>query len=84
MTKETLEQISTRNYAKELDKAWETCWTRKIVIAAITYLSAIIFLWMIDAPDPYFSALVPVGGFLLSTSTLSPIKKWWVSYQNQN
>ncbi len=80
--KETLEQIATRNKIKELDKAWETCWTRKIVIAATTYVSALIFLWMIAVPAPYFSALVPAGGFLLSTSTLSPIKKWWINKQS--
>lgn len=78
---ETLEQIVARNRAKELDKAWETSGTRKGVIALITYASAVLFLWVIKVPEPYLAALVPVGGFILSTATLSPLKKWWVDRQ---
>jgi hypothetical protein len=81
---ESLEQITTRNHAKEIDKAWETSWTRKLTIAIITYASALLFLWLIKVPEPYFAALVPVGGFLLSTSTLAPIKHWWVNRSSQN
>ncbi len=78
MDKKSLEQIAARNHAKELDKAWETSWTRKLTIAAVTYISALVFLWVIEVPEAYFAALVPVGGFLLSTTTLAPIKKWWL------
>lgn len=77
---ETLEQITTRNRTKELDKAWENSWTRRIIIAALTYISALIFLWIIEVPEPYWAACVPVGGFLLSTVTLAPIKKWWLKH----
>lgn len=84
MTQEALKQIAARNHAKELDKAWETSWTRKLVIAVITYACALVFLWIIAVPEPYFAAIVPVGGFLLSTATLAPLKKWWVSLPPQN
>lgn len=84
MTKEILEQIAARNHAKELDKAWETSWTRKLTIAVITYFSALLFLWIIEVPEPYLAACVPVGGFLLSTATLVPLKKWWLSRQSQS
>ena len=78
---ETLEQIAARNRAKELDKAWETSWMRKGIIALMTYMSAVLLLWIIEVPSPQIAALVPVGGFILSTATLSPIKKWWISRQ---
>lgn len=81
MSNETIKQIAARNRAKEIDKAWETSWTRKGVIATITYASAVLFLWIVKVPEPYLAALVPVGGFLLSTATLAPIKKWWVNRQ---
>lgn len=82
--KESLKQITARNHQKELDKAWETSWTRRLAIAVITYISALLFLWMIKVPEPYFAAIVPVGGFLLSTATLAPIKKWWARQWSQN
>lgn len=79
--KNELEIIKARNHAKEIDKAWEISWTRKITIAVITYLSALLFLVIIAVPNPYFAAVVLVGGFLLSTLTLNPLKKWWVNRQ---
>lgn len=81
---QSLEQIEARNRAKELDKAWEVSWTRRLVIAAITYASAVLFLWVINVPQPYLAALVPVGGFILSTLSLAPIKQWWLSRHGQN
>ena len=77
----SLQDIQNRNRAKELDKAWEGSWTRRSAIALITYLSALTFLWMIKVPEPYLAALVPVGGFLLSTTTLRPLKTWWLKRQ---
>jgi len=53
-------------------------------MAVITYASALVFLWIIAVPEPYFAAIVPVGGFLFSTATLTPIKKWWISRLTQN
>ena len=31
-------ELEERNKRVELDKAWETSWTRKIIIAVLTYL----------------------------------------------
>ncbi len=78
MKRETIDQINKR---VDSNKQWETSWTRKVVIAAITYISALIFLWVIEVPDPYLAALVTTGGFLLSTSTLQPIRILWEKYK---
>ncbi len=39
-----LELIKKRNHSVELDKAWEKSWTRRIFIAGLTYIIALI--WM--------------------------------------
>ena len=36
-------QIKERNKRVELDKKWETSWTRKICIMILTYIVLIIF-----------------------------------------
>ena len=76
MNKE-IESIKKRNKRVEADKAWEISKTRKSIIAVLTYLVIVIFLILINAPNPWFNAFIPVVGFILSTMTLSFIKEWW-------
>ena len=78
--KEELEKIKERNHRVEADKAWETSKVRRILIALMTYLVIVIFLWTIDAPNPWLSAIVPTIGFILSTLTLPFFKKIWLGY----
>ena len=73
-----VKKLTERNKRVETDKAWETSKTRRIIIAVITYSVVVIFLYSIGATKPWLSALVPTVGFLLSTLTLSLIKKFWV------
>ncbi len=75
---QSIEQIFERNSRVEMDKAWETSKTRRTVIAGITYIVATFFMWRIGATDPYINALVPTGGYLLSTLSLPFIKKHWL------
>jgi hypothetical protein len=74
-----IEKILERNQRVEADKAWEVSWTRRIFIAAVTYITACVFLWLIDSPNFAVSALVPTGGYLLSTLSLPSLKNWWLS-----
>jgi len=76
--KKDIESIKERNRRVETDKAWETSKTRRIIIAAMTYLVIVIFLYIIDAPKPWLIALVPTIGYLLSTLTIQLFKKWWI------
>jgi len=73
-----IERIKERNKRVEADKAWETSWARKIVIAAFTYILASLVLVSIGAPAPLINAFIPTLGFVLSTMTFDFIKNKWV------
>lgn len=73
-----LENIKKRNKKVELDKAWETSWTRKICIMVLTYIVVIIYSYFITKYNTVLlSSLVPVIGFTLSTLSLKYIRKIW-------
>ncbi len=74
----TLEQIEERNRRVEADKAWETSKTRRAVIALITYTIAALFMYRIGIDNHLVNALVPTGGYLLSTLSLPFVKGWWL------
>lgn len=76
--KKEIENIKQRNKRVELDKKWETSWTRKICIMVLTYIVVIIYSYVIKAFDNIFlSSLVPVIGFTLSTLSLKLVRKIW-------
>lgn len=71
-----IEQIKQRNKKVELDKAWETSWTRRICIMILTYIVVIIYSHLIQNTNNIaLSSLVPVIGFTLSTLSLKLIRK---------
>ena len=78
--KKELQKIIERNKKVEADKAWETSFTRKSIIALMTYLLIVLFLWIVKVPSPWLSALVPAIAFILSTLTLPFFKRWWLKY----
>lgn len=75
---EEINKIKERNKRVEMDKKWETSWTRKIVIMILTYIVVIIYSYVIKEYDNIFlSSLVPVIGFTLSTLSLKIVRKIW-------
>ena len=72
-----VEVIEERNARVELDKAWETSWTRRISIGLLTYGVIIIYLIAIDNDKPFINAAVPAVGFMLSTLVLRQIRNIW-------
>ena len=73
---ERVENIEKRNKKVELDKSWETSWTRKICIMILTYIVVIIYSYLVRKHNNIFlSSLVPVIGFTLSTLSLKLIRK---------
>ena len=42
--KKEIESIKERNKRVDLDKRWETSWTRKICICILTYIVVIIYI----------------------------------------
>jgi len=75
---ESIQQILERNKRVEADKAWETSKTRRGFIMLITYVTACCFLYLIGNDAFWINALVPMGGYLLSTLSLPPLKRWWL------
>ena len=70
--------IKKRNKNVELNKAWETSFTRKICIMILTYIVVILYSLSISKINNVFlSSLVPVIGFTLSTLSLKAIRKIW-------
>ena len=73
-----IESIEKRNKRVELDKAWETSWTRRLCICVLTYLVVLLYSYVISKNNNIFlSSLVPVIGFTLSTLSLGFIRKIW-------
>lgn len=48
-----IKDIKQRNKRVEVDKAWETSWTRKIVIAVLTYIVIVLFFVFAGLPKPF-------------------------------
>ena len=68
-------KIKERNKRVELDKAWETSWTRKICICILTYIVVVIYSYLINKNNNiWLSSLVPVIGFTLSTVSLNLVR----------
>jgi hypothetical protein len=78
---ERLHIIEARNTRVEYDKAWETSFIRRSLIAGITYGCSVILLSVMGHDGVLKHALVPVMGYLLSTFSLPPIKKLWIEKQ---
>lgn len=73
-----IEAIEKRNKKVEIDKAWETSWTRRVCIMILTYIIVIIYSYIVKNYDNILlSSLVPVIGFTLSTLSLKLIRKIW-------
>ena len=77
-----IEAIKQRNQRVETDKAWETSWTRKIIILVLTYLVIVIFFYFAELPQPFINAIVPAVAFVISTLTVPLFKKWWLDKHN--
>ncbi|MEK9143723.1 MAG: hypothetical protein AAB481_03780 [Patescibacteria group bacterium] len=81
---ERIIRIEERNGRVELGKAWETSFTRKLFISLFTYLAIAIYMYAIGMSNPWLNAIIPTVGFLLSTLTLSFVRKFWEKYFNRN
>lgn len=76
--KEEIDKIKERNKKVELDKKWETSFTRRLCIAILTYIIVVFYTSLISKSSNIFlSSLVPVIGFLLSTLSLRLVRKVW-------
>jgi hypothetical protein len=72
-----VDALEERNRRVELDKAWETSLTRKLLIAAFTYIVMLSFFLAAGLPRPFVNSIVPSGAYLLSTLSLTFFRKLW-------
>ncbi len=73
-----IKNIEERNKRVELNKRWETCWTRRLCIIVLTYIIVIFYTFLIRKYDAILlSSLVPVIGYTLSTLSLKLVRKAW-------
>ncbi len=73
-----IREIKERNKRVELDKAWETSWTRRILLAVFTYFVIVLFFLAASLPRPFLNPIVPTLGFLISTFVLPFAKEIWI------
>jgi len=78
--KRDIEKIKQRNKRVEADKAWETSWSRKILVTILTYIVIVIFFYFAGLPKPFTNSIVPAVAFVLSTATLPMFKKLWIKH----
>lgn len=77
-----LNEIKERNKKVEADKAWEISGLRRGIIVGFTYFIAVVFMASVNIEKPFTNALIPTGGYFLSTLTLKPLKRWWTEKYN--
>lgn len=75
-----IEKIKERNKRVETEKAWETSWTRRAMIAVLTYTVISIVFIFIGISDPLKNAVVPSIAFILSTLSGPFVKRVWLKY----
>jgi preprotein translocase subunit SecF len=78
-----LTAIEDRNKKVELDKAWETSLSRKVIISILTYLTIVLFFCVAKLPKPFINSIVPTTGFVLSTLSLPYFKRIWINYKTK-
>jgi len=78
-----IQAILERNKRVEADKAWEISLTRRGFISLMTYGIACLFLWLIESPNFYFTALVPTGGYIISTLSIPWLKTRWIKSRSE-
>ena len=79
-----IEKIEQRNKKVEVDKAWETSWTRRVLLTIFTYLAIGVYMWAINISRPWLNAVVPAVAFMLSTLTMPFFKKLWLKNKGKS
>ena len=79
---ERVRKIEERNERVEADKAWETSFARRAILAVSSYLVIAIFFLAIDIPSPWLNAIVPALAFMIQQLSMPFFKKWWLKRKN--
>ncbi len=80
---ERIQALEERNKNGETDKAWETSWTRRVILLVCTYITIGLYLSVIQVGKPWINAIVPAIGFMISTLSMPLFKKMWLALQRK-
>ncbi len=80
----SLELILERNRRVEAEKAWEVSFTRRAFLALLTYLTAVLLLWLIGEERFLLLSLIPTISYVFSTLTLPWLKRFWITATSKN
>lgn len=80
--KKEIEKIKLRNKRVELDKKWETCITRRILICILTFIVVVCYTYVTKKIDNILLSSLVSNWILLSTLSLKGIRKIWERYIN--
>lgn len=72
-----IRKIESRNRKVEMEKKWETSWTRRLAITFLTYWAVLLYLYIVGNSSPWVNAIVPAAAFLLSTLALGWLRELW-------
>lgn len=75
-----VKEIKERNKRVEVDKLWETSFTRKILLVILTYIVIVLFFFVAGLPKPFMNSIIPAMAFVLSTLTLPIFRQLWEEY----
>jgi hypothetical protein len=81
---DSIEAIMARNKRVEAEKAWEVSLTRRGFLSMLIYLTTALFLWIMNEVQFLILPLIPAIGYLFSTLTLPPLKRWWMKIHAAN
>ena len=72
---ERLSELEARNEKVDSDKRWERHPARIIMIVLLTYIFAVLFIWLADVSNPFLGATVPAVAFSISLLSANFIRK---------
>lgn len=73
-----VDELRARNLRVEREKAWETSWTRRILITAATWLGAWLWLRQMGVEHAERQAVLPSGAYAVSTLSLPVLRRLWI------
>jgi hypothetical protein len=71
-------ELRARNARVDQEKGWEKSWSRRLVITAVTWFGAWLWLRNLGAENAALQALVPSGGYAISNLSLPVLRRWWL------
>lgn len=80
LLEEKVEKIRLIDKYEVIQRNWRTSKTRIIYLAVSTYVLSLIVLILAGLENPFFAALVPAAGVLISFPSFPLIKRLWLKY----